>query len=805
MTDQAIHAIPVLPLRDVVVYPHMVIPLFVGREKSINALDTAMQEDKKILLVAQKNAEIDDPAIKDIHEIGTLSTILQLLKLPDGTVKVLVEGAERVRITGYEATDAFFTAHVEILVPAEEEDEKELGVLTRSLLAMFDQYVKLNKKVPPEILTSLSGIDEPGRLADTIAAHMSLKLEEKQKILEIENCRARLERLMVLIEGEIDIMQIEKRIRGRVKQQMEKSQREYYLNEQMKAIQKELGDMEDTPNELEELEQKINKAGMSKEAREKATAEMNKLKMMSPMSAEATVVRNYIDWLVSVPWKKRSKIRHDLVAAEAVLEEDHYGLEKVKERILEYLAVQQRVKKLKGPILCLVGPPGVGKTSLGRSIARATGRKFTRMSLGGVRDEAEIRGHRRTYIGSLPGKIIQNLSKLSVRNPLFLLDELDKMSMDFRGDPSSALLEVLDPEQNNAFNDHYLEVDFDLSDVMFVATANTLNIPAPLLDRMEVIRIPGYTEDEKINIAMRYLLPKQIENNGLKADELSVSENAIRDIVRYYTREAGVRNLEREVSKICRKVVKELVLKEKGRKITITPRNLEKYLGVKRFRYGRAEEYDQVGQVTGLAWTEVGGELLTIESTIVPGKGKMIHTGQLGDVMQESIHAATTVVRSRSAPLGIDPEFYQKYDIHIHVPEGATPKDGPSAGVGMCTALVSALTNIPVRADVAMTGEITLRGEILPIGGLKEKLLAAHRGGISIVLIPEENRKDLAEIPKNVKDKLDIRPVRWIDEVLQVALQHQPTPLESAGGKEVPARKSSKGKGTGKDNPLTAH
>ena len=803
MTEQATHAIPVLPLRDVVVYPHMVIPLFVGREKSINALDTAMQEDKKILLVAQKNAEIDDPAIEDIHEIGTLSTILQLLKLPDGTVKVLVEGAERVRITGYEATDAFFTAHVEILQPAEDEDEKELEVLTRSLLAMFDQYVKLNKKVPPEILTSLSGIDEPGRLADTIAAHMSLKLEEKQKILEIEECRARLERLMVLIEGEIDIMQIEKRIRGRVKQQMEKSQREYYLNEQMKAIQKELGDMEDTPNELEELEQKINKAGMSKEAREKATTEMNKLKMMSPMSAEATVVRNYIDWLVSVPWKKRSKIRHDLVAAEEVLEEDHYGLEKVKERILEYLAVQQRVKKLKGPILCLVGPPGVGKTSLGRSIARATGRKFTRMSLGGVRDEAEIRGHRRTYIGSLPGKIIQNLSKLSVRNPLFLLDELDKMSMDFRGDPSSALLEVLDPEQNHAFNDHYLEVDFDLSDVMFVATANTLNIPAPLLDRMEVIRIPGYTEDEKINIAMRYLLPKQIENNGLKEDEVTVSENAIRDIVRYYTREAGVRNLEREISKICRKVVKELVLKEKGRKITITPRNIEKYLGVKRFRYGRAEERDQVGQVTGLAWTEVGGELLTIESAIVAGKGKMIHTGQLGEVMQESIHAATTVVRSRSAPLGIDPDFYQKYDIHIHVPEGATPKDGPSAGVGMCTALVSALSDIPVRADVAMTGEITLRGEVLPIGGLKEKLLAAHRGGISIVLIPEENRKDLAEIPKNVKDKLDIRPVRWIDEVLQVALQHQPTPLEDDGG-TVPARKS-KEKTSSKENPLTAH
>ena len=804
MTDETSSAIPVLPLRDVVVYPHMVIPLFVGREKSINALDTAMQEDKKILLVAQKNAEIDDPAIEDIHEIGTLSTILQLLKLPDGTVKVLVEGAERARVTSYESTDAFFTAIIELLSAETEEDDKELEVLTRSLMAMFDQYVKLNKKVPPEILTSLSGIDEPGRLADTIAAHMSLKLDEKQKILEIENCRERLERLMGQIEGEIDIMQIEKRIRGRVKQQMEKSQREYYLNEQMKAIQKELGDMEDAPSELDELQQKIEKAGMSKEAREKATSELNKLKMMSPMSAEATVVRNYIDWLVSVPWKKRSKIRHDLAVAEEVLEEDHYGLDKVKERILEYLAVQQRVKKLKGPILCLVGPPGVGKTSLGRSIARATNRKFTRMSLGGVRDEAEIRGHRRTYIGSLPGKIVQNLSKVEVRNPLFLLDEMDKMSMDFRGDPSSALLEVLDPEQNNTFNDHYLEVDFDLSDVMFVATSNSMNIPAPLLDRMEVIRIPGYTEDEKINIAMRYLLPKQVKNNGLKENEIGISENAIRDIIRYYTREAGVRNLEREISKICRKVVKELVLKKRDKKVTITPRKFDKYLGVKRFRYGLADEHDQVGQVTGLAWTEVGGELLSIESTTVPGKGKMIHTGQLGDVMQESIQAATTVVRSRAAMLGIDPEFYQKYDIHIHVPDGATPKDGPSAGVGLCTALVSALTDIPVRADVAMTGEITLRGEVLPIGGLKEKLLAAHRGGIQTVLIPEENRKDLAEIPKNVKDKLDIRPVRWIDEVLQVALQHQPVPLADEG-KEQAERKSVKGKEKGRQKPVTAH
>ena len=812
MTDEAMSAVPVLPLRDVVVYPHMVIPLFVGREKSINALDTAMQEDKKILLVAQKNAEIDDPSVDDIHEIGTLSTILQLLKLPDGTVKVLVEGAERARISSFEGMDAFFTAHIDILKSSDEDEDEdadegdkqkqkqELEILTRSLLAMLDQYVKLKKKVPPEILTSLSGIDEHGRLADTIAAHMSLKLDEKQKILEIGSCRQRLERLIGLIEGEIDILQIEKRIRGRVKQQMEKSQREYYLNEQMKAIQKELGDMEDAPNELEELQQKIDKAGMSKEALDKATSEINKLKMMSPMSAEATVVRNYIDVLVSVPWKKRSKTRHDLAAAEDILEEDHYGLEKVKERILEYLAVQQRVNKLKGPILCLVGPPGVGKTSLGRSIARATNRKFTRMSLGGVRDEAEIRGHRRTYIGSLPGKIIQNLSKVGVRNPLFLLDELDKMSMDFRGDPSSALLEVLDPEQNNTFNDHYLEVDFDLSDVMFVATANTMNIPAPLLDRMEVIRIPGYTEDEKINIAMRYLLIKQIKNNGLKDKEISISQNAIRDIIRYYTREAGVRNLEREISKICRKVVKELVMSEGNRKISVTPRNIDKYLGVKRFRYGRAEEYDQVGQVTGLAWTEAGGELLTIESTVVTGKGKMIHTGQLGEVMKESIQAATTVVRSRAEMLGISPDFYQKYDIHVHVPEGATPKDGPSAGVGMCTALVSALTDIPVRADVAMTGEITLRGEVLPIGGLKEKLLAAHRGGINIVLIPEENRKDLADIPKNVKDKLDIRPVRWIDQVLELALQHQPVPLAEADSKGQ-ENKAVKGKGKDKDEP----
>jgi len=798
--------VPVLPLRDVVVYPHMVIPLFVGREKSIRALEAAMDDDKRILLVAQKSAEVDDPQVDDIHELGTLSIILQLLKLPDGTVKVLVEGAERAGVIQFETTDEFFSAQIEAKGAGEQSGEREVDVLMRSLLTLFDQYVKLNKKVPPEILTSLSGIDEPGRLADTIAAHMALKLDEKQRILEIEDVRERLEYLMGMIEAEIDVLQIEKRIRGRVKQQMEKSQREYYLNEQMKAIQKELGEMDDVPNETDELQEKIEKAGMSKEAKTKASAELNKLKMMSPMSAEATVVRNYIDWLVSVPWKKRSKIRHDLAMAEQVLDEDHYGLDKVKERILEYLAVQQRVRKLKGPILCLVGPPGVGKTSLGRSIARATNRKFTRMSLGGVRDEAEIRGHRRTYIGSLPGKIIQNLSKIGVRNPLFLLDEIDKMSMDFRGDPSSALLEVLDPEQNSTFGDHYLEVEFDLSDVMFVATSNSLNIPSPLLDRMEVIRIPGYTEDEKVNIAMRYLLPKQIQNNGLKDKELSVSDKAIRDIVRFYTREAGVRNLEREIAKICRKVVKELLLRTDGHKINVTPRNIEKYLGVKRFRYGRAEERDQIGQVTGLAWTEVGGELLSIESTIVPGKGRLIHTGQLGEVMQESIQAATTVVRSRAQALGIEEDFYQKYDIHVHVPEGATPKDGPSAGVGMCTTLVSALTGIPVRADVAMTGEITLRGEVLPIGGLKEKLLAAHRGGITTVLIPEDNRKDLAEIPKNVKDKLDIKPLKWIDEVLAVALQHAPVPLDDDQvDKSEEKAKAKTGKAAGKAKPVRTH
>ncbi len=767
---------PILPLRDVVVYPHMVIPLFVGREKSIKALDAAMEGNKQILLVAQKSAALDDPQEEDIYRIGTLASILQLLKLPDGTVKVLVEGTARANVLHFIGAQDYFAAQVAILNAAPLE-EREVEVLSRSLLGQFDQYVKLNNKVPPEILSSLASIDDPGRLADTIAAHMALKITEKQNLLEQVELRPRMESLMAVLESEIDLLQVEKRVRGRVKRQMEKNQREYYLNEQMKAIQKELGELEGEPNEVEELAQRIEKAGMSKEAKTKAKAELNKLKMMSPMSAEATVVRNYIDWMVNVPWKKRSKLKYDLALAEQVLEEDHYGLDKVKERILEYLAVQQRVTKSKGPVLCLVGPPGVGKTSLGRSIARATNRKFVRMSLGGVRDEAEIRGHRRTYIGSLPGRIIQNLSKVESRNPLFLLDEIDKMSMDFRGDPASALLEVLDPEQNHTFNDHYLEVDYDLSEVMFIATANSLNIPGPLLDRMEVIRIPGYTEDEKLNIAMRYLVAKQIKANGLSPDEIVLGESVVRDIVRYYTREAGVRSLEREIAKICRKVVKEILLKPTDKKVTITPRNLEKYLGVHRFRFGRAEENDQVGQVTGLAWTEVGGELLTIESAIVPGKGKLTITGQLGEVMQESVQAAMTVVRSRAAALGIDQEFYQKHDIHIHVPEGAIPKDGPSAGVGMCTALVSVLTGIPVRADVAMTGEITLRGEVLPIGGLKEKLLAAHRGGIHTVLIPEENQRDLAEIPKNIKQHLDIRPVKWIDEVLQVALQHMPESL----------------------------
>ena len=768
--------LPVLPLRDVVVFPHMVIPLFVGRKKSIRALERAMEGGKQIMLVAQKSASDDDPTPKDIHVIGTLANILQLLKLPDGTVKVLVEGEQRAIIQQFTETDDSFSADVSLL-EAMGLDDKEGEALMRSVLTEFDQYVKLNMKIPPEILTSLAGIDDPGRLADTITAHLSLKIEEKQQILEMASVRARLEHILGVMESEIDLLQVEKRIRGRVKRQMEKSQREYYLNEQMKAIQKELGELEDAPNEAEELSQRIKNAGMTKEAQEKAEAELNKLKMMSPMAAEATVVRNYIDWLLNVPWKKKSKIRKDLIQAEQILEQDHYGLEKVKERILEYLAVQQRVNKVKGPILCLVGPPGVGKTSLGQSIARATNRKFIRMSLGGVRDEAEIRGHRRTYIGSLPGKIIQNMSKAKTRNPLFMLDEVDKMAMDFRGDPSSALLEVLDPEQNHAFSDHYLEVDYDLSDVMFVATSNSLNIPAPLLDRMEVIRLSGYTEEEKLNIATRYLVAKQRKNNGLSDEEISFSEDAIRDIIRYYTREAGVRSLEREVAKVCRKVARELLVNKDQKQITITPENLDKYLGVYRFRYGVAEKTNQIGQVTGLAWTEVGGELLTIESTIVPGKGRLTITGKLGDVMQESIQAAMSVVRGRALSLGIRPNFYQKHDFHVHVPEGATPKDGPSAGIGMCTAMVSALTGIPVRADVAMTGEITLRGEVLPIGGLKEKLLAAHRGGIKIVLIPEENRKDLVEIPKTILDSLDVKPVRWVDQVLDLALERRPQPL----------------------------
>ena len=784
VTPASLKVVPVLPLRDVVVYPHMVIPLFVGRERSIKALDSAMSDNKQILLVAQKSAEVDEPNVDEIHRIGTLSNILQLLKLPDGTIKVLVEGTQRARVIDLNDGEDHFTAQITMIDESGPVDnDRELEVMSRSVINVFDQYVKLNKKVPPEILTSLAGIDEPARLADTIAAHMSLKLDEKQQVLEIDSVRDRLEHIMGLIEGEIDILQVEKRIRGRVKQQMEKSQREYYLNEQMKAIQKELGEMEDAPNEVEELARKIEKAGMPKQAREKAESELNKLKMMSPMSAEATVVRNYIDWMVDVPWKKKSKARNDLAQAQIVLDEDHYGLEKVKERILEYLAVQQRVRKLKGPILCLVGPPGVGKTSLGQSIARATNRKFTRMSLGGVRDEAEIRGHRRTYIGSMPGKIVQNLSKIGVRNPLFLLDEIDKMAMDFRGDPASALLEVLDPEQNDTFADHYLEVDYDLSDVMFVATSNSMNIPGPLLDRMEVIRLPGYTEDEKTNIAKNYLVPKQMKNNGLDAKEIQINEATIRDIVRYYTREAGVRNLEREISKVCRKVVKQHLLARTSKKTIITPKNVEKYLGVRQFRYGEVEEDDRVGQVTGLAWTEVGGELLTIESTVMPGKGAIIRTGQLGDVMKESIEAARTVVRSRADILGIADDFLEKRDIHIHVPEGATPKDGPSAGIGMCTALVSAITDIPVRADVAMTGEITLRGEVLPIGGLKEKLLAALRGGISTVLIPHENEKDLVEMPDNIKNKLKIIPVRWIDEVLDLALTRQPQALTASNQK----------------------
>ncbi|HTF85858.1 MAG TPA: endopeptidase La [Cellvibrio sp.] len=768
--------LPLLPLRDVVVYPHMVTPLFVGRGKSIEALERAMVSDKQVLLVAQRNPSVDDPTAEDVYSIGTIASILQLLKLPDGTVKVLVEGVERANIEAIDDLDTFFRAR--ILPMAEEElSGKEADVLIRSTIDQFEKYVNLSKKVPAEVITSLSGIDDPGRLADTVAAHMALELPQKQTILEMASVRERIEHLLNLMDAEVDVIEVEKKIRGRVKKQMEKSQREYYLNEQMKAIQKELGDLGEDVNEIDELEKKIHAVGMPKEVEEKARAELGKLKMMSPMSAEASVLRAYIDWMLKVPWKKRSKVRHDLSRAEEVLEKDHFGLEEVKERILEYLAVQQRVKKIKGPILCLVGPPGVGKTSLGESIARATNREFVRMALGGVRDEAEIRGHRRTYIGSLPGKLIQKMAKVGVKNPLFLLDEVDKMGMDNRGDPASALLEVLDPEQNSHFNDHYLEVDYDLSDVMFVCTSNSMNIPGPLLDRMEVIRIPGYTEDEKLNIALRYLIPKQLEANGLKESEITIKPDAIRDIVRYYTREAGVRGLEREIAKLCRKIVTSHVKKKSIKADVIEPDSLENLLGVRKFDFGRAENKDQIGQVTGLAWTQVGGELLTIESSAVAGKGRMIKTGSLGDVMQESIQAALTVVRSRAQSLGIAPDYHEKVDIHIHVPEGATPKDGPSAGIAMCTALVSVLTGIPVRADVAMTGEITLRGEVLRIGGLKEKLLAAHRGGIKTVIIPAENERDLKEIPDNIKEDLTIKPVQWIDDVLQIALQHMPTPL----------------------------
>lgn len=765
-----------MPLRDVVVYPHLVIPLFVGREKSVKALELASDQEKQILLVAQKSPNKDEPDADDLYDVGTVATVLQMLKLPDGTVKVLVEGLHRAKVVEFVETEECFAARTEkIESPAEEDSQTQ--ALMRTVFTQFDQYVKLNKKIPPEILTSLATIDDAGRLADTITAHLTLKLEEKQRILEMFSVAERLEHLLSLLESEIDILQVEKRIRGRVKRQMEKSQREYYLNEQVKAIQKELGEQDENAD-IEELEKRIADARMPKDALTKATAELKKLKMMSPMSAEATVVRNYIETLVGLPWRKKTKISRDLGTAENILDADHYGLEKVKERIVEYLAVQQRVDKLKAPILCLVGPPGVGKTSLGQSIAKAVNRKFVRVALGGVRDESEIRGHRRTYIGSMPGKILQSMSKVGVKNPLFLLDEVDKMGQDFRGDPSSALLEVLDPEQNHTFVDHYVEVEYDLSDVMFVATANSLNIPGPLLDRMEVIRVAGYTEDEKVNIAMRYLLPKQLKTHGLKETEIGISETTIRDVVRYYTREAGVRSLDREISKICRKVVKEILTSkaktDTARKVTVTPKSLEKYLGVHRFDYGVAAKENQVGQVTGLAWTEVGGELLTIESVLLPGKGKVITTGKLGEVMQESIQAAMSVVRSRAKRLGFAEDFYEKNDIHIHLPEGATPKDGPSAGIAISTALVSVLTNIPVRADVAMTGEITLRGEVLPIGGLKEKLLAAHRGGIKTVLIPEQNVKDLTDIPANIKNQLDIHPVKWIDEVLKLALERMP-------------------------------
>ncbi|MFM5088135.1 MULTISPECIES: endopeptidase La [Aeromonas] len=769
--------IPVLPLRDVVVYPHMVIPLFVGREKSIRCLEAAMEQDKKVLLVAQKDASTDEPTVEEIFSVGTVANILQMLKLPDGTVKVLVEGGQRARLERMNDDRDFFVGEAQYIASAPIE-EKDQDVLVRSAIGQFEGYIKLNKKIPPEVLTSISAIDDAARLADTMAAHMPLKLEDKQKVLEIASVSERIEFLMAMMESEIDLLQVEKRIRSRVKKQMEKSQREYYLNEQMKAIQKELGELEDSPDEFEALNRKIEEAGMPEDAREKAQAELAKLKMMSPMSAEATVVRSYVDWMVQVPWKTRSKVKKDLGKAQEVLDADHYGLDKVKDRILEYLAVQARVNKLKGPILCLVGPPGVGKTSLGQSIAKATGRKYVRMALGGVRDEAEIRGHRRTYIGSMPGKLIQKMAKVGVKNPLFLLDEIDKMSSDMRGDPASALLEVLDPEQNSSFNDHYLEVDYDLSDVMFVATSNSMNIPGPLLDRMEVIRLSGYTEDEKLNIAKQHLVAKQIQRNGLKPSEITIEDSALIGVIRYYTREAGVRSLEREISKICRKAVKRILLDKSIKHVQVNQENLKEFLGVQRFDYGKATDQNQIGQVCGLAWTEVGGDLLTIETTNMPGKGKLTYTGSLGDVMQESIQAAMTVVRARAEKLRINGDFYEKRDIHVHVPEGATPKDGPSAGIAMCTALVSSLTGNPVRADVAMTGEITLRGEVLPIGGLKEKLLAAHRGGIKRVLIPKENERDLEEIPANVKQDLEIYPVRWIDEVLALALQDNPQGFE---------------------------
>ena len=770
--------IPVLPLRDVVVYPFMVVPLFVGRDRSIKALEVAMASDKQVLVVTQKKATDDDPAADGLYRVGTLATVLQLLKLPDGTVKVLIEGSKRAKISKYIESDEHFLANAEAIAD-KKTGTREVEILIRSLKSQFEQYVKLNRKIPTEILASVVSIEDGSRLADTVSAHLSVKLEEKQKLLEMADLPKRLEKLVAMMESEIDLLQVEKKIRGRVKRQMEKTQREYYLNEQMKAIQKEL-ELEDSPNEFESITKNIEKAGMSKEAKEKCVIELNKLKLMSPMSAEATVSRNYLDWMLSLPWKKKTKLRESLAEAEEILEAEHYGLKEVKERIVEFLAVQKRVKKLKGPILCLVGPPGVGKTSLGRSIAHATGRKFVRMSLGGVRDEAEIRGHRRTYIGAMPGKIVQKISKTDALNPFFLLDEIDKMSSDFRGDPASALLEVLDPEQNDSFNDHYLEVDYDLSDVMFVATANTLDIPPALLDRMEIIRIPGYTEAEKVNIALRHLVPKQIEANGLKNSEVEISSDIVQAIVRYYTREAGVRNLEREISKVLRKVVKEILVsdkKTKRKKLLITVKDLEKYLGVRKYRFDVAEEKDQVGQVKGLAWTEVGGELLDIEAVTVPGKGVVTQTGQLGDVMKESIQAALTVVRARSPLLGIPKTYFEKHDLHVHVPEGATPKDGPSAGISMCTAMVSVLTHIPVRADYAMTGEITLRGEVLPVGGIKEKLLAAHRGGIKSVIIPHENVKDLKEIPDNIKKDLDIKPVRWVDEVLSYALNGYPENL----------------------------